>query len=237
MPSLRRSISSPSVRSSPYPTSLSSGNPSSSRVRASGQQPRRSSGSDTNERRVLADIEWWKVYDGQCDLEAQDQDQDQVQTQDTVDVSVGGAVTLSAGGGSLEPLQASPLSLHSFSLDLTQSTPVNEFAALSIAPHSPSRRRYGRDSSFSSLESTPELTTAPLEVIHLGLSSPTSDSESFHVEAVLEASLTRAGGRVVHPFFGSRSYSFGGFSNQESTELQFADMGGDSFSLDQNLFH
>jgi hypothetical protein len=50
MPSLRRTYSSPTIRSSPY-----------SRSRAGGHQPRRASGSDTLGRRVLADIDWWRV--------------------------------------------------------------------------------------------------------------------------------------------------------------------------------
>ena len=67
MPSLRRTLSSPSVRSSPY--SYPS-NPSSNghATRAGDRQPRRSSGSDTSNRRVLADIDWWIVQDGQRDV-------------------------------------------------------------------------------------------------------------------------------------------------------------------------
>jgi hypothetical protein len=102
MPSLRRAFSSPSVRSSPYPSALSSALPSSVRPRAPAPHPRRSSGSATAERRVLADIEWWRVHDGQCD---QDHAHDDAQA----DVPLGGSVTLSAGGGSLEPPQT-----HSF---------------------------------------------------------------------------------------------------------------------------
>ena len=67
MPSLRRTLSSPSVRSSPY----SNG----SQV-ARGGGHRRSSGSETTNRRVLADIEWWKVTDGQCDLDADQEPED-----------------------------------------------------------------------------------------------------------------------------------------------------------------
>lgn len=65
MPSLRRTFSYPPVRSSPYPTS----SPSSALYNASraqgGHGHRRSSGSDVSHRRVLADIEWWRVADGQ----------------------------------------------------------------------------------------------------------------------------------------------------------------------------
>lgn len=59
MPSLRRSSSSPAVRSSPYPSSLGAVH------RGQPHGNRRSSGSETSTRRVLADIEWWKVTDGQ----------------------------------------------------------------------------------------------------------------------------------------------------------------------------
>jgi hypothetical protein len=75
MPSLRRSFSTSSARSSPYhATSSSSG----SRVR--GHARRRSSASETSGRRVLADIEWWRVVDGQRDLdnpESEDRDRDE----------------------------------------------------------------------------------------------------------------------------------------------------------------
>jgi hypothetical protein len=67
MPSLRRTISSPSVRSSPYP-SLSNAVNSAAGTRGNGH--RRSSGSETSSRRVLADIEWWRVADGQRDSDA-----------------------------------------------------------------------------------------------------------------------------------------------------------------------
>lgn len=67
-PSLRRTFSSPSVRSSPYP-GLSSGllgSPSGTAgTRHQGHGHRRSLGSETGSRRVLADIEWWRVADGQ----------------------------------------------------------------------------------------------------------------------------------------------------------------------------
>ncbi|KAF9227849.1 hypothetical protein BS17DRAFT_800033 [Gyrodon lividus] len=198
MPSLRRSFSSPFVRSSPYPSSLSSGNPSGNRARTTGQQPRRSSGSDTTGRRVLADIEWWRVYDGQCDLEAQDQGQDQGQTQHMTDISAGGVVMLAAGGGSLEPPQTPPLLLHSFSLDLIQSMPTNESAALSIAPYSPSSRRHGRDSSFSSQESILELTTAPLEPMHFGPAADRFSRCSVSAHSPLAASpIERPPSRIL----------------------------------------
>lgn len=113
---------------------------------------------------------------------------------------------------------------------IPQSVPPNALAALSIAPYSSSR--HGRD---SSVESTPELPSAPLETIQLGLASPVSCP--FDDYLLFPPSLARVGGRQVHPLFGLRSISAPSLSRQASLEPDFADMGGDSFSLDQNLFH
>lgn len=67
MPSLRRTFSSPPARRAPYyyPSALSS---SALQTRPAPHQPRRSSGSDVANRRVLADIDWWIVQDGQRDI-------------------------------------------------------------------------------------------------------------------------------------------------------------------------
>ena len=75
MPSLRRTLSSPSVRSSPY-SYPSSANTNGHATRAGGYQPRRSSGSDTNSRRVLADLDWWLVQDGQYEVAGPSGEQD-----------------------------------------------------------------------------------------------------------------------------------------------------------------
>lgn len=77
MPSLRRSASSPAVRPAPYSSSL---------VVARGNGHRRSSGSETSSRRVLADIEWWRVTEGQCDPSAGQANDDQVRGVPGVDV-------------------------------------------------------------------------------------------------------------------------------------------------------
>jgi hypothetical protein len=42
---------------------------------------RRSSGSETSSRRVLADLEWWRVVDGQHDAEAEQETEDREQDQ------------------------------------------------------------------------------------------------------------------------------------------------------------
>lgn len=77
MPSLRRTYSSPSVRSSPYRyPPLSSSSQSTHAARAGAPAHRRSSGAETSRRRVLADIAWWLVQDGQRDFFAEDEDAD-----------------------------------------------------------------------------------------------------------------------------------------------------------------
>ena len=79
MPSLRRTLSSPSVRSSPYSNGL---------LVARGSGYRRSSGSETTNRRVLADIEWWKVTDGQCDADSDQEPEDRNRGDPDIDVSL-----------------------------------------------------------------------------------------------------------------------------------------------------
>jgi hypothetical protein len=48
--------------------------------------------------------------------------------------------------------------------------PTEEFAGLSITPHTPTRRHHILESSTSSLESTPEAPEAPVEGLALGMS-------------------------------------------------------------------
>lgn len=81
MPSLRRTISSPSVRSSPYPAVLSNAS-NSGAGRVHGHGHRRSSGSETSGRRVLADIEWWRVVDGQRDADTEPESEERERDQD-----------------------------------------------------------------------------------------------------------------------------------------------------------
>lgn len=109
-------------------------------------------------------------------------------------------------------------------LIVLQSLHPDTFAALSIAPLSPQG-----SSRHSSAESTPQLSTAPLETIQLALANPVSCPLGHNL--LLPSSLTRVG-----PLFGLRSVSAPGLSHQGTPEPDFADMGGDSFSFDQNLF-
>jgi hypothetical protein len=71
MPSLRRAFSTPSVRVSPYPAL-----PSSRSHRAHPHGHRRSSGSDVSDRKVLADIDWWRVADGQRERGGEEEDEE-----------------------------------------------------------------------------------------------------------------------------------------------------------------
>jgi hypothetical protein len=65
MPSLRRTNSSPSARPSPYRShSLSCA----TQTRTGARSPRRSSGSDTTNRRILADLDWWRVEASQREV-------------------------------------------------------------------------------------------------------------------------------------------------------------------------
>ena len=66
MPSLRRALSTPSVRASPYPSLLTS------RSQRSGH--RRSSSSDLSARKVLADIDWWRVAHGQREKNGEEEE-------------------------------------------------------------------------------------------------------------------------------------------------------------------
>ncbi|KXN91506.1 hypothetical protein AN958_00768 [Leucoagaricus sp. SymC.cos] len=138
MPSLRRSASSPLVRSSPYSSSSSL-----SVLAARARENRRSAASETSGRRVLADIDWWRVTEGQCDPNLDDAD-------DGNRVVIGDFPT-SVDVGVEHPSSLLPLPW-TFPV-----LPTAQFAALSIAPSTPPR--HGRD---SSVESSPEIPQSPL---------------------------------------------------------------------------
>ncbi|KAG5726165.1 hypothetical protein E4T56_gene2052, partial [Termitomyces sp. T112] len=183
MPSLRRSISSPAVRSSPYPA-LSSAVSGGLGARSSGR--RRSTGSETSTRRVLADIEWWKVVDGQRDADA-DQESDEPNRDQAPDSPSGlgsaleellnTSVLFGAGIGAEHTLMI-PLAVSSY--ESSQALPINEFAALSISPQTPTRRGHTRTSSASSLDSTPEA-AQPATFEGLRLSIPDAESETLEL--------------------------------------------------------
>ncbi|KAF8809032.1 hypothetical protein BYT27DRAFT_7136596 [Phlegmacium glaucopus] len=164
MPSLRRTLSSPSVRSSPY---------SNGTLVARGSGHRRSSGSETTNRRVLADIEWWKVTDGQCDAGADQESEDRNRAGDqdviSLEVSLGLGIHITQVDAGVEhPLPAPLFSFTGGSIERTL-PPTEQFSSLSIAPHTPPHRHHTLESSSSSLESSPESAGAPLEGLGLRL--------------------------------------------------------------------
>ncbi|PPQ87996.1 hypothetical protein CVT25_001075 [Psilocybe cyanescens] len=169
MPSLRRTASSPSVRSSPYSSGL---------LAARGNGHRRSSGSETSSRRVLADIEWWRVTEGQREASPDQESEDRNRgNQDTVafDVSFGAGIHIAyadAGVDHPSPLPLPRIPAAAIVSDETPAgaVPTERFAGLSITPHTPTRRHRTLESPSSSLESTPEAAVTPLEGLLLGLS-------------------------------------------------------------------
>ena len=69
MPSLRRIVSAPVSRSSPYSHTCASSVPSSPlSTRAGSRDPRRPSGTETSERRVLADLDVWRIEASQREV-------------------------------------------------------------------------------------------------------------------------------------------------------------------------
>lgn len=176
MPSLRRTASTPAVRASPYSSSL---------LTARGNGHRRSSGSETSNRRVLADIDWWRVTEGQRHQSADQGMEDPNRgIQDIVSwsldvpvihveagvehpVSMPRATADEPDSNEVRILLASLLfpcysdcRPHWLMTTLFLQTfviepPTEQFSALAIAPHTPPRRHHTRESS-SSLESTPQ---------------------------------------------------------------------------------
>ncbi|KAF8077650.1 hypothetical protein FPV67DRAFT_1443263 [Lyophyllum atratum] len=230
MPSLRRTLSSPSVRSSPYPalSSAANGGPG---VRGNGH--RRSSGSETSTRRVLADIEWWRVADGQRDADADEESEDRNRDQ-TLDSSLNPGLALEELLGSTGLLSIEMGAEHSAfappavgSQELSQVLPTYEFAALSISPQTPPRRQHTRELSASSLDSTPEA-AQPASFEGLRLSIP--DTEPGFREATLPSFpvLRRGAGMgcagAAPPLFALRAHSFTDFvSFKSDTASHYAD--------------
>ncbi|KAG2351182.1 hypothetical protein BDR07DRAFT_1502314 [Suillus spraguei] len=116
-----------------------------------------------------------------------------------------------------------------------QSIHMSQFAALSIAPHSPTGRRHGRDSSVSSLESTPEMPEVPLESIRFNMID--ADAGSHNLELPSEFALPPIGviSRPSFALFGLRSCTFAECQDFGDDVHHFSD-GASSFSLNQNIF-
>ncbi|KIK08804.1 hypothetical protein K443DRAFT_128249 [Laccaria amethystina LaAM-08-1] len=160
MPSLRRTASSPSVRLAPY-SYLSP-------QVARGHGHRRSSGSETSSRRVLADIEWWRVTDGQCDTNV-DQESEDSTRDDQDNIAGAGTIALSTELGVEHHSTQIPWVL-SIPMNSPEDIPTDEFSALSITPHTPTRRQFTAESSSSSLESSPASTSNALDAPRITLS-------------------------------------------------------------------
>jgi len=152
MPSLRRSVSSPIVRSSPYPTALSS---SSAGLRNGGHGRRRASGSETSSRRVLGDLDWWRVAEGQHDSEEDSTTPVDEQPSPPSVIFHEAAVEESFVSPQWTPPTAD------IALPMP---PTLLFSSLSITPTTPPRRRReASGSSSSSLASTPEVPSTPVD--------------------------------------------------------------------------
>lgn len=179
MPSLRRTYSSPSVRSSPYRyPPVSPYIPSAHATRAGVPAHRRSSGTESSRRRVLADIDWWLVQDGQRDFLAEDEDAD-ADAPETAEAEQEANVEASDAGRTAPPTWQLAAGVASGALDgqfnvpyyfngttspsdagnSESLSPLPQFADLSLSPRTPSFRHShsGSESSVFSLESTPEL--------------------------------------------------------------------------------
>lgn len=214
-------MSSPS-RSSPYSSypSSSSASSSSSQTRAAPRSPRRSSGSETANRRVLADIDWWRVEDSQREVRglaphetlrhatpgAEDDDVDQEEREPSPSPSTPEpreSLWHSAPGGGLDALESLATNPFSFSfgdIDLSEPespTSIDQFAALSINPmgRASLQRTMSSSSAFSDASdssfSTPSLSPVGLS---LGLADcvPTFAADSDDERDAPLPSLSRS---------------------------------------------
>ncbi|KAI0054023.1 hypothetical protein FA95DRAFT_1568320 [Auriscalpium vulgare] len=191
MPSLRRTISSPAVRSSPYPSSQPS-----QTARPGGQ--RRSSGSDVASRRVLADIDWWLVTDGQHHPHSQEESDAAEGTvpapADPVLLAADLASTTGSGTEQLErPSTPVPSDLSLFPIvDASpQAHRYGQPSAFAIGPRTPTRR-HASDASSESVESSPHTPRTPRECLSfadMGFADPGSDVPPIRVRPVSLAAI------------------------------------------------
>ncbi|KAG5644218.1 hypothetical protein DXG03_008813 [Asterophora parasitica] len=219
MPSLRRTASSPSVRSSPYQALSSAVNGG---LGSRGAGHRRSSGSETTSRRVLADIEWWRVHDGQVDADAdqasEDRNRDQgVEALGQTIQELFDTTGLFTGSFGAERSAMVPLVVGSQS---SQGLPTAQFAALSIGPYSP--RQHSRQASVSSLESTPQA-AEPALFEELRLSLPGTDY--VFPDATLPVfPVQQRGADVGSALFSLHAHTFNDFASlNNDTAGQYAD--------------
>ncbi|KAF5386929.1 hypothetical protein D9615_001555 [Tricholomella constricta] len=227
MPSLRRTASSPSVRSSPYPALSSAVNGG---LGSRGGGHRRSSGSETSTRRVLADIEWWRIIDGQCDTDADQESENRNRDQTIESPGLALQEFLESTGlfsGEMGAEHSAIVPLVIGSQESLQALPTNQFAALSISPHTLPRRQHVRESSASSLDSMPEAAEpASFEGLRLSI----LDTDLGFQEATLPTfPVLRRGAGVgctgtAPPLFSLRAHSFTEFVSLKSdTAGHYAD--------------
>jgi hypothetical protein len=235
MPSLRRTVSSPSVRASPYPSALSAANSSYINGASALRRGPRRTASDSYRRRVLADIEWWRVLDGQH-VEEQESGLVQDQAHDPQQPGLEETESLAGDGEQAQLLRPSApvdqtasytitsevrlfssVAYHCISLNYPAQTLsiVSPFAELSISPmtlSTPSRSRHQRDSSASSTESSPEPSPVPRSMDR-GLLLSVALEEAFNSH------------RPSAPLCPMRSVSFDYISSHQGpTEERFGDI-------------
>jgi hypothetical protein len=196
MPSLRRALSTPSVRASPYPSLLTS-----RPQRSHPHGHRRSSGSDLTARKVLADIDWWRVADGQREKTGEedgegDEGEEGGEGAGATGVSVVDADPVSAvlphtplaatdhsenAGVGIGRPSTPDAGVRIFGLEYNSSQYPDTIAT---TPRTPTRRTVS-ESSVSSLESTPELPRTPpierLSFADMGFADPGSEIPFFHM--------------------------------------------------------
>ncbi|KAA1471214.1 hypothetical protein DENSPDRAFT_850084 [Dentipellis sp. KUC8613] len=200
MPSLRRTLSSPSVRSSPYHSAVS----------GRGHGPRRTSGSAISTRRVLADIDWWRVTDGQlldadADVNEEAEEMRRAQDQPALAEVDDGADVREAG----VERPSTPLFTGSTRVEESPQAMFSLFPALAITPRTPIRRTVSESSTFS-LESSPDS------------EGPFTPSEASFVLADLgfaDAGMDILPGRMRPlPLSAVKSYSFSAFTTPEKDD-------------------
>ncbi|EJD05864.1 uncharacterized protein FOMMEDRAFT_18106 [Fomitiporia mediterranea MF3/22] len=240
MPSLRRTVSesATSVRTSPYPSALS--------LSAAGAlnagiptRPRRT-GSETSGRRVLADIEWWRILDGQ---QEEDNDNANVNENDLERVNtlqLGLVETLQESTGEHAAAAAvmdavdDDTALRVSDASQGASSLTTPFAAMSISPvppMTPPRSRAASEESTSSVESTPESSprTPLLRYETLFMDAPAINCTIADADTSIDSCA------LLPPFVGRpsmlnalpmmRSVSFGGFdAPRESADDRFGDV-------------
>ncbi|TCD64150.1 hypothetical protein EIP91_004499 [Steccherinum ochraceum] len=250
MPSLRRTFSSPTVRSSPYSSSSSSAvnQPS----RQGGHGPRRSLGTETGGRRVLADIDWWTVHAGQIHTpgyapppQIQDAQEDpqteqefplnnvnneeaaaEIEEEEEESTATGNVWhTALPGSGAGATFESGPAQVpYAFGATFDESfSALSQFSALSITPRIMGERR-STVSSDSSVESTPSSRVASLSpMLDLGFSDFAAPSVHFGFESVpLNASSPSRPSRQGSMTTRSVSYSF--YETAREQEQRFDDI-------------